>query len=153
MDDWSIYADIYAGLRKKCCVDVRPGQANLRIYAAFQPYADIYAGLRTDFVLPGRTPPWQGRGWAPPWRATHHAPRRARGHFGSIYASTRQQPQVEQENPMTKLCLRCGEHPVADEEPPHFPFCESCWLVVTSQGNYFVDEDGNFDCFMRGRDR
>ena len=49
---------------------------------------------------------------------------------------------------MTELCLRCGEHPVADDEPPRFPFCESCWPVVSRQANYFVDEDGNFDRFM-----
>ena len=49
---------------------------------------------------------------------------------------------------MTELCLRCGDRPVADEEPPRFPFCEACWPVVASQANYFVDEDGNFDRFM-----
>jgi hypothetical protein len=28
---------------------------------------------------------------------------------------------------MTQLCLRCGDHPVATEDPPSFPFCEACW--------------------------
>jgi hypothetical protein len=49
---------------------------------------------------------------------------------------------------MTELCQRCGRNPVATLEPPDFPFCESCWPVVSSQGNYFVDEDGNFASFM-----
>jgi hypothetical protein len=49
---------------------------------------------------------------------------------------------------MAELCLRCGEHPVATEEPPRFPFCEACWPVVSARGNYFVDEDGHFDRFM-----
>jgi hypothetical protein len=31
---------------------------------------------------------------------------------------------------MTKLCLRCGDHPVATEDPPSFPFCETCWPEV-----------------------
>lgn len=49
---------------------------------------------------------------------------------------------------MTELCLRCGEHPAADETPPRFPFCDACWPVVASHANYLVDEDGNFDRFM-----
>jgi hypothetical protein len=49
---------------------------------------------------------------------------------------------------MTELCLRCGKHPVADETPPRFPFCDACWPVVATRRNYFVDEEGNFDRFM-----
>ena len=42
---------------------------------------------------------------------------------------------------MTELCLRCGQHPVADEGPPYFPFCAMCWPLVR---NYSVDENGDF---------
>jgi hypothetical protein len=49
---------------------------------------------------------------------------------------------------MTELCQRCGRNPVATLERPDFPFCEACWPVVASQGNYFVDEDGSFYRFM-----
>jgi hypothetical protein len=49
---------------------------------------------------------------------------------------------------MTELCQRCGRNPVATHEPPRFPFCAACWPVVARQGNYFVDEDGDFDRFM-----
>jgi hypothetical protein len=52
---------------------------------------------------------------------------------------------------MTKLCQRCGDHPVADEGPPSFPFCEACWPEV-SVGKYYVDEDGNFIGFMTEAD-
>ena len=33
-------------------------------------------------------------------------------------------------------------------EPPRFPFCEFLLAHRARQGNYFVDEDGNFDRFM-----
>lgn len=49
---------------------------------------------------------------------------------------------------MTELCLRCGVQPVADEGPPRFPFCETCWPVISARNNYFVDECGNFTGFM-----
>jgi hypothetical protein len=47
---------------------------------------------------------------------------------------------------MTELCQRCGEHPVADEGPPRFPFCEACWPTVGA--HYSVDENGDFIGFM-----
>ena len=46
---------------------------------------------------------------------------------------------------MTELCLRCGLNPFADERPPYFPFCATCWPLVR---NYSVDENGDFSGFL-----
>jgi len=49
---------------------------------------------------------------------------------------------------MIELCRRCGRNSVATPDAPDFPFCESCWPIVSCRGNYLDDEDGNFDRFM-----
>jgi hypothetical protein len=49
---------------------------------------------------------------------------------------------------MIRIVTARGLDPVADEEPPRFPFCEACPPVVSARGNYLVDEDGHFDPFM-----
>jgi hypothetical protein len=49
---------------------------------------------------------------------------------------------------MTKPCLRCAARPVADEGPPHYPFCETCGSWVALHARYWVDDEGGFIGFM-----